>query len=267
MKNMFLKNKQDRLSHNKIPTKEIELKKRLGIPLNINFKPVKLLIGIPSRGMVSAHWVIPLLKQGNPINTTIEYRFIIGKEVGIARNELVEEALKMKADYLFFLDDDVIISPNTITRLINIADEKKDIVAGVYYTKQIPPQPLIFKGRGTGSFKNWKVGEILDDIDGVGMGLTLIKTEIFEKLKKPWFKTIEAEKFTTKQGQVISFSTDEALYFCNKAIAKGFRITVDTSIQGIHYDCETDTFYFNSKGKPVAVRKGKVIFPITPSQE
>jgi len=245
----------------------VELKKRLGIPPTVILKPIKILIGIPSRGMVSIHFLSSLLKQSIPVNTSVEYRFIGGKEVGDARNKLGEESLKLKSNYLLFLDEDVIIPQDAIARLVNLGDEGRDIVAGVYYSKQIPPQPLIFKGRGTGSFKNWTVGEILEDVDGVGMGLTLIRTELFNKLKKPWFKTIGAEKFTTKKGQTVSFSTDEALYFCDKAISKGFRITVDTGIQGVHYDCKTDTFYFNSKGKPVAVRKDKVIFPINLCRE
>lgn len=248
---------------NKLTQEVTELRKKLGVPLSVEFKEVKAVIGIPSRGTVSVHFLPPLLKQSIPINIFVEYRFVVGKEVGVARNELAEEALKLKADYLIFIDDDVIIPQDAIAKLISLADEGKDIVAGVYYTKQIPPQPLIFKGIGTGCFKNWRVGEILENISGVGMGLTLIRTTVFRKLKRPWFKTIKSAKFTNKQGSVISFGIDEALYFCNKALSKGFRITVDTNIQGIHYDFRTDTFYFNSRGKPVAVRMGKIIFPIT----
>jgi len=239
---------------------EVNLKKTLGIPLNVNFKDMRVLIGMPTRGLLSAQWVLSFLKQSHPVNTSIDYKFVIGKEVGEARNELAQEALKLGTEYLIFIDDDVIIPPNTITKLINIADQGKDIVAGVYYTKQIPPEPLIFKGRGTGCFKNWKIGEIIDDLDGVGMGLTLLRTAIFKKIKKPWFKTVESSRKLTNKGNLF-YSVDESLYFCNKAISKGFKITVDTSIQGIHFDYKTNTFYFNSEGNAVAVKEGKLIFP------
>jgi len=239
---------------------EINLKKTLGIPLNVNFKDVRVLIGVPTRGLLSVQWVLSFLKQSHPVNTSLDYKFVIGKEVGKARNELVQKALKLDTEYLIFIDDDVIIPPNTITKLINIADQGKDIVAGVYYSKQIPPEPLIFKGRGTGSFKNWKIGEIINDVDGIGMGLTLLKTAIFKKIKKPWFKTIESSRKSTRNEKLF-YSVDESLYFCNKAISKGFKITVDTSIQGIHFDYKTNTFYFNSKGNAVVIREGKLIFP------
>ncbi|MDO8515209.1 MAG: hypothetical protein Q7S14_01790 [bacterium] len=245
----------------------IELRKRLGIPLSVEFKETKVVIGIPSRGMLSTHFLPPLLKQSMPINIFVEYCFVIGKEVGLARNELVEKSLKLNADYLLFIDDDVIIPQDAVARLINLVDEGRDIVAGVYYSKQIPPQPLIFKGIGTGCFSNWKVGEILENVSGVGMGLTIIKTDVFRKLKRPWFKTINSTKFVSKEGNIVSFGIDEALYFCYKALSCGFRISVDTSIQGIHYDFRTDRFYFNSKGKPVVVKGGTLIFPTNPYRE
>ncbi len=244
----------------KILSTEINLKKTLGIPLNVNFKDIRVLIGVPTRGLLSAQWVLSFLKQSHPVNTSIDYKFIVGKDVSTARDELVQEAIKLGTEYLIFIDDDVIIPPDTITKLINIADQEKDIVAGVYYSKQIPPEPLIFKGRGTGCFKNWEIGEIIDDIDGVGMGLTLLKTAIFKKIKRPWFKTVESSRKSTKNGKLF-YSVDESLYFCNKAISKGFQITVDTSIQGIHFDYKSNTFYFNSEGNAVVVKEGKLIFP------
>ena len=244
----------------KILSAEINLEKTLGIPLNVNFKDIRTLIGTPTRGLLSAHWILSFLKQSHPVNTSIDYKFIIGKDVDTARNELAQEAIKLGAEYLIFIDDDVIIPPNTITKLTNLADQGKDIVGGVYYTKQIPPEPLIFKGRGTGCFKNWKIGEIIENVDGVGMGLTLLRTEIFKKIKKPWFKTIESSRKLTSEGNLF-YSVDESLYFCNKAISKGFQINVDTSIQGIHFDHKSNTFYFNSEGNAVVVKEGKLIFP------
>lgn len=95
-------------------------------------------------------------------------------------------------------------------KLTDLADQGNDIVAGVCYSKQIPPQPILFKGRGTGSFKDWKVGDILYNLDGVGMGLTLIRTNIFRKIKKPWFKTITSQGANIG-GKYASYSKDEAL--------------------------------------------------------
>ena len=239
------------------------IKKKLGIPSSVVYKSVKIFVGIPTRGMINANWIAPILKQSLPVNTSIEYRFLIGEEVGTAREKLAEMAIALRADYLIFVDDDVIIPPNAIAKLCNLADEGRDIVAGVYYSKQIPPQPLVFKGRGTGSYKKWKIGEIIEDADGVGMGLTLIKTEILKKIKKPWFKTINVQKQIVNNEEIF-LGKDENLYFFDKVISHGFKITIDTGIQGIHYDHKTDSFYFNDEGVPVVVTKGEVVFPKNP---
>lgn len=220
------------------------------------FHPNFLLVGIPSRGMVSCEFVSALLTQGDPLNMTIKYRFEIGGEVGESRNRLVQYALKIGAEYILFIDDDVILPSNCFNKLVYWAKKGHDVVSGVYYSKQIPPQPLIFKGRGNGYFSNWKVGDLIDDADGIGMGITLIKTEIFKKLSKPWYKSVVNKK---EKGVDQLFSIDESLYFCDKLKNDGIKILVDTGIQGIHFDAISRTFYFNSCGDPVAVRGNKVL--------
>jgi len=235
-----------------------QFKRLVGIAKSTVFHPIHLLIGIPSRGQVSCYFMVSLLRQDEPINTTVDYCFVVGKEIGAARNEIVEKALAVGAEYLLFIDDDVVVPRNTIIGLLDLADQGNDIVAGVCYSKQIPPQPILFKGRGTGSFKNWKVGDILHELDGVGMGLTLIRTDIFRRIKKPWFKTTVSQKVSVGE-KYISYNKDESLYFCDKALRAGFKITVDTGIQAIHHDYATNTFYFNSQGRAVAVRGNKIL--------
>lgn len=220
------------------------------------FHPNYLLIAIPSRGMISCEVVSSLLTQDNPLNMTIKYQFEVGGEVGESRNRLAEYAIKIGAEYLLFIDDDVIIPPNCYNKLIYWANEGYDVVSGVYYSKQIPPQPLIYRGRGNGYLSKWKVGDIIKDADGVGMGLILIKTDVFKKISKPWFFSVVGEKDKKANTWV---SMDESLYFCDKLKEANIKILVDTSIQAIHFDSSTRTFYFNSNGKPVAVRGDKIL--------
>jgi len=220
------------------------------------FHPNYLLVAIPSRGLVSCEFVSSLLAQDNPLNITIRYRFEVGGEVGESRNRLVDYASKIGSEYVLFIDDDVIVPINCFNKLIYWANEGYDVVSGVYYSKQIPPQPLIFKGRGNGYLSKWKVGDIIKDADGIGMGLTLIKTSVFKKIARPWFLSVVGKK--DKKTDLL-VSMDETLYFCDKLKEAKISILVDTSIQAIHYDSETKTFYFNSNGRPVAVREDKVI--------
>lgn len=215
-----------------------------------------LLVAIPSRGMVSCEFVSSLLAQGDPLNMSISYRFEVGGEVGESRNRLVEHALRIGAEYILFIDDDVILPTNCFNKLVYWAKKGHDVVSGVYYSKQIPPQPLIFKGRGNGYLSDWKVGDTIEDADGIGMGITLIKTDVFKRISKPWYKSVVNQKEKGGKGLV---SVDESLYFCDKLKLSGVKILVDTSIQGIHFDSNSKTFFFNSDGEPVAIRDNKII--------
>lgn len=219
------------------------------------FSPNHLLIAIPSRGMVSTDFVSSLLAQDNPLNMTIQYRFEVGGEIGSSRNSLVSFALKNQVEYLVFIDDDVIVPANLLNKLIYWAKKGHDVVSGVYYSKQIPPQPLVFKGRGNGYASDWKLNDVINDADGIGMGMALIKTEVFKNIPRPWFKSVVNQQSTDDA----LISIDESLYFCDKLKSQDIKILVDTSIQGIHYDAQSKTYFFNSNGEPVAVRNNKIL--------
>jgi hypothetical protein len=47
------------------------------------------------------------------------------------------------------------------------------VVSGLYYTKSVPPEPILYRGRGNGSFRDFKLGDKVW-CDGIPFGLTLI---------------------------------------------------------------------------------------------
>ena len=65
------------------------------------------------------------------------------------------------------------------------------------------------------------------EVDGIGMGITLIKTEVFKKMNDDWFDPYPK----TKKNPVIN---GEDLAFCKRAQKKGFKIFVDTGLQAAH---------------------------------
>lgn len=79
---------------------------------------------------------------------------------------------------------------------------------------------LIFQGKEYLKLKPIPDGSIIK-VDGIGMGLTFIRREVFEALEYPYFKF---ERY------------GEDLYFCRKASKAGFSIYVDTSIWGEHVE-------------------------------
>jgi len=60
-------------------------------------------------------------------------------------------------------------------------EEKIPIVGGLYFTKSIPAEPLLYRGRGNGYFAKWELGKKVW-VDGLGMGSTLIHSSILKAL-------------------------------------------------------------------------------------
>lgn len=213
--------------------------KQSRVPKTVERK-LGVVLAIPTLGMVSMHFTIALIALGNPINTHVQFRGLKGKEVGHARNVLARQAaFDLGADYVFFVDDDVIIPSDALNRLLS---HQKDICAGVYYSKSPVPDPLIFTTIGGGAYRDWNVGEFIGDdirITGVGMGCTLIKTDVFRKVSEPWFET--SKRLAIEDGVLTKYSSTEDIPFCEKAVEAGFRIYVDTAVQCKHYDKKNDS--------------------------
>ncbi len=123
-------------------------------------------------------------------------------------NELTEKAL-LDSDYLLFVEEDVVVPEGAID---NMMMEKGDIVAIDYGVNE---WSCITKYKG----------EIL----WCGLGCTLVKREVFEKLDKPFFRSDKALllndwpeiKWIDAGAQAYG---GQDIYFCMTAREKGFKI-------------------------------------------
>jgi hypothetical protein len=168
---------------------------------------------------------------GNPVHYSPD-----GLEVGEARNHMVEQALKDGVEWLFFLDYDVIPPSNALVKLLSL---KTDIAAGVYHSKAVPSYPLIYVKGWKYAFEDWNEGDLIA-ADGSGMGCTLIKMDVFKKVKPPWFRTVTG--YSPKTQEILGHMTED-IYFCDKARAAGCKIVVDTSVQAGHVDTATGIIF------------------------
>jgi GT2 family glycosyltransferase len=156
-----------------------------------------------------------------------EFYPLIAKRMFVAdaRNTAADHALEQGMDYVLFIDDDMVIKPDS--RLFtNLIKHDKDITVPLFFHRRQPYAPLIFKRkvRAGGAYTTFDnimdYGKGLIRVDGAGCGVMLIKTEVFKKLDKPYFKH--------------SDDVGEDLYFCNKAVNAGFKIYCDTSLEVGH---------------------------------
>jgi SAM-dependent methyltransferase len=202
-----------------------------------------LVIGIPTlRRPVSMEWAMAWKQLSPPINFNTNFSIVQGKPVDIARQEIAEFALSVNAKYLFFLGDDVVVPPHTLRQLIFRMENNISIgtVGGVYCSKSNPPSPLVFRGNGQGTYWDWKVGEFFE-VTGLGMDCTLIRTEVFKEIPKPWFKTVDDDNFLDGVNKAELWTED--LYFFEKLRNTNWKVYCDGSVICQHYDVYNDRYY------------------------
>src|SRR4030066_1044367 len=80
-------------------------------------KGVNVVIGIPSFGMVSTYFLQSRLSQQFPLVSSAIDKIVLNKPIADARNEIVEFALSQGANYIYWLDDDVVAPPDTFLKM------------------------------------------------------------------------------------------------------------------------------------------------------
>jgi hypothetical protein len=178
-----------------------------------------------------------------------------------AQTELVEEALKMDAQYILFIEDDTVPPPGTIpelTRVLDTSDESVMSCGGIYTTRNDPPEPIVYMKAGEGPHWNWRIGEIFE-CWSMGMGCTMIRMDLFRMMPKPWFKEIKTREELAefpdifpeqidKTVQKVGVSTD--FFFFRKLHYMGFKALAHGGVLPVHWDIPTNKAYWLPKGSP-----------------
>ena len=250
------------------------------IDVNPTKSKTRLVIGIPTTGMIRYEWAIARWGQIIPVNWSnaeIAQAYAqvgpIGYLVADARNIIAYRFLEDKdSEWLLFIDHDTIIPPDTYVRMNEyIRKGKEPVVGGLYYAKGDPPPPLVFRGRGNSYYDDWKRGDIVR-VDAVPMGCTLLHRSLIEAtaeisedymvpgLNKPIKKIFETPRriwYDAESRQYLKDTGTEDIFWCdkildNKILAKAgwkkhakmkYPFIIDTNIFCTHIDLQTGKTY------------------------
>jgi glycosyltransferase involved in cell wall biosynthesis len=202
----------------------MRMKRIINGELGINIP--KVVVGVPTQEMARRadfYDAINLLQV--PEGIELLKTFSHGQSPAKGRNVIIEEALKNDCTHILFLDDDVYPQPDAISRLL-IHD--KDIVTGLYVSRSYPHRPYIFSKANPNGSCVWdflydgKQG--LVEIVGAGMGICLIKMEVFRALEKPWIRL----------GELESDNWCDDLGFFKRVREAGFKIYCDLDCIAMH---------------------------------
>lgn len=193
-------------------------------------KNIRIVIGVPCHDMVAASFsqsICNLVEYMTRKKYEIVVQFYEGTIVTTARQRIAEFALSSKADYLFFMDSDMIIHQKTIEALIN---EDVDIVSTMFF-KRVPPYSPCFytevRPEGDSALLMTPQGWDSDNVGlyrchATGLAATLIKRSVLEALKG------------TRMFEHPLNDIGEDIAFCLNARAKGFQVWVDTRLEAGH---------------------------------
>lgn len=205
---------------------------------------MRTLIAIPSMDQVPAQFAASLAMLERVTDDTV-VGFQIGSLIYEARNQLARQAIKIGADYVLWLDSDMIFQPSVLKRLYeDYKAGKGDIVSGLYFRRVSPFTPVVFNTLEIVDNKpQWTAPEnIPEDVfeaGGVGFGCVFMDTGVLADVMSKF----EGNAFTPLNG------VGEDLSFCWRARQCGYKIIVDPAIELGHIAHITvnRTFYESTK--------------------
>lgn len=186
---------------------------------------MRFAICIPARGQMEVQTAFDLAALVGYMCKTTDHELDIytasGTLIFDQRNSLVKTAIDAKCDYIVFIDADMRFPKDTIMRLLK---HDKDIIGVNATTRSEPVKPtaknIQIEEDGSCSwlpiYSNVMTG--ISQVDGIGCGVMMIKTDIISKLEKPYFyfEQLPNEKIL-----------GEDIYFCIKARDAGITTWVD----------------------------------------
>lgn len=164
-------------------------------------------------------------------------RFILqGNILTLQRNEAVQ---RMNGDWLLFIDDDMVWSPDAVGRLIASREEHDlDMLGALCFRRSDPYQPTLYMREqplsgGYNHLEDWPDGIV--EVDATGLAFLLIHKRVFEAIaESPMPPLQERTKGPPPNFFRWEGTLGEDLRFCQDAKKAGMRIWVDTRIEVGH---------------------------------
>lgn len=147
----------------------------------------RLLVATPTLGLVRMEWVAARYNQIIPTNWSktdmIQYMngyIPLRYTVADAQNLAVKACIDGNFEWLLLIEDDTMPPVDGFVRFTEYMD-KGDIpvVSGLYFTRSVPPEPMVYRGRGNHYFRGWKLEDKVW-VNGVPTGQLLIHANLLK---------------------------------------------------------------------------------------
>jgi hypothetical protein len=178
-----------------------------------------------------------------PLNTSHVFLSVKGPNRALNRINLVKSAIKHRCKYVFFVDDDMTVPMDAVKKLfmaLETADDDVVACGGVYTSKTIPSEPLVYLEEDGGPHWKWRVNDVFS-CQGIGTGCLMIKASMFEKIPEPWFRDINSVAEIGDDPSIsvpgnYEFRMTDDLYWCRKVEQAGLKILAHGGVLPVHWD-------------------------------
>jgi hypothetical protein len=165
---------------------------------------------------LTAYWSAKHVPQGGALHLFTSQGTLIADQ----RQNLIIEALKVKADFVMWLDTDMRFPKDIVDRL---HAHGKDVVAANYSTRRLPCKPVAFADASCRNLVYTKAESAgLEEVYAIGMGAMLERTDVYKKLGLPFFSIGYSQSAQDFFG--------EDVYHCHKLKEQGVKVFVDHDV-------------------------------------
>lgn len=153
-------------------------------------KAIKVAVGVPSGDMIHADFSMALINLTlTSVYNGIQVAIINQKSsvIEMGRATIVEQAKDINADYLLFLDSDMMFPPNLLVELINQQKTENKKVICCDAVRRRPPFTQVVKDIKGKHIDYDKIPKRLVELKGGTSAIQLIDMSVFEMMERPYF--------------------------------------------------------------------------------
>lgn len=184
----------------------------------------KILIGMPTARYIEPETFKSIWDQSVPDGYVVDFVPFYSDQIDDVRNDIAQYVIDHDYDYLFSVDSDIVVPPNTLSRFL---EQDRDMITGVYI-QRIPNTHVVeVYGATPGGGRQQIPWDLLKgrgtvEVAGCGFGCVLIKRSVLEGVESPRFEYHSALDHRN--------TVSEDVIFCVKATNAGFTIWADTRV-------------------------------------
>lgn len=205
---------------------------------------MKVFIAVPSMDSVPALFCQSLALLQRAGDTMIGFE--VGSLVYNARNNLARQAIKSEADYVLWLDSDMVFPPDFLQKMLNVCKENNiDFLTALCFRRKPPYTPTLFDRlekteHGASYTAIMSVPDGRFKVGGCGFAGVLMSMDVLLSV---------AAKFNGRMFDPVE-GMGEDVSFCWRARQCGYEIWCDSEIEMGHVgQCVVNRAYFDAYNK------------------